>query len=51
MVFGDDVQFIGAWHGVLPFILVIVAMIVAEALARFIFVKLGDSPARSTSEA
>lgn len=33
--FGDRIQFLGAYHGILTFILVIVTMLAAEALVRW----------------
>jgi hypothetical protein len=34
--FGDEILFLGAYHGILTFILVIVTMLAAEALVRWI---------------
>lgn len=45
VLFGDQIQFLGAYHGVITFIVVIVAMLVVEALIRwFIHKVLGDKP-------
>lgn len=42
-LFGDDVRFLGAFHGVVALIVVIVAMLVAEEIVVRIYRKLGDS--------
>ena len=47
-MFGDDMRFLGAFHGVVALIVVIVAMLVAEEIFVRIYRKLGDS---SPSEA
>jgi len=39
--FGDEVQFKGAWHGVIAFIVVVMVMLIAELLAAKINKKLG----------
>ena len=45
MLFGDQIQFHGAYHGVITFIVVIVAMLAMEALVRwFVHKVLGDKP-------
>lgn len=41
-MFGDDVRFLGAFHGVVALIVVIVAMLVAEEIFVRIYRKLGD---------
>lgn len=41
MSFGDQVQFKGAWHGVIAFIVVVLVLLVAELLASKINKKLG----------
>jgi len=41
MAFGDKVQFKGAWHGVLAFIVVVMVMLIAEMMAAKINKKLG----------
>ena len=41
MAFGDKVQFKGAWHGVLAFIVVVMVMLIAEMMAVKINKKLG----------
>ncbi|MEA3467457.1 MAG: hypothetical protein U9R57_04445 [Thermodesulfobacteriota bacterium] len=41
MTFGDKVQFKGAWHGVIAFIVVVMTMLIAELIASKINKKLG----------
>jgi len=41
MAFGEEVQFKGAWHGVLAFIVVVMVMLIAEMMAAKINKKLG----------
>lgn len=41
--FQDDVKFTGAWHGVVPFIIVVVVMLVAEEIVVRIYRRLGDN--------
>ena len=40
-VFGEEVQFIGEYHGVIPFLTVVIVMLVAEAIMRKIYFRLG----------
>ncbi|MEH6582056.1 MAG: hypothetical protein V7754_08985 [Halioglobus sp.] len=40
--FGDQIRFLGQWHGVVPFIVVIVTMLVAEELVARVYRRLGD---------
>lgn len=40
--FQDDVKFTGAWHGVIPFIIVVVVMLIAEEIVVRIYRGLGD---------
>jgi hypothetical protein len=42
-MFGDDMRFLGAFHGVVALIVVIVAMLVAEEIFVRIYRKLGDN--------
>ena len=39
--FGENVQFIGRWHGIVPLIIVIVAMLAAEEVVVRIYRRLG----------
>ncbi|MGV6827184.1 MAG: hypothetical protein ACWA5Q_09415 [bacterium] len=41
VAFGDKVVFHGAWHGMITFILVVIAIIVAEQLFVWVYNKLG----------
>jgi hypothetical protein len=41
-LFGDDVRFLGAFHGIVALIIVIVAMLVAEEAIVRLYRKLGD---------
>ncbi|MFL1405302.1 hypothetical protein ACJO2E_08165 [Marinobacter sp. M1N3S26] len=47
LAFGDGVQFLGRFHGVLVLILVIVTMLLAEELVARIYRWLGESPETS----
>lgn len=40
--FGDQIRFLGQWHGVISFIAVIVTMLVAEELIARLYRRLGD---------
>lgn len=42
IAFGDDLNFIGRWHGLVPFILVVLVIFVAEALVNWFYRILGD---------
>ena len=42
MAFGEEVQFKGAWHGVIAFIVVVMVMLIAEFFAAKINKKLGN---------
>ncbi len=44
LFFGDRVRFVGNWHGLVPFLTLIVAMLAAEGLVRRIYHRLA-SPA------
>ena len=42
IAFGDQPDFVGQWHGAVPFILVIVTMLVAEEVVARIYRRLGS---------
>lgn len=46
IAFGDDLHFIGKWHGLVPFIIVVLAIFAAEALINRFYRFLGDKPAQ-----
>ena len=41
--FGDEVQFIGIYHGLIPFLTIVIAMLAAEAVMRRIYHALGQT--------
>jgi len=43
LVFGDEVQFIGIHHGLIPFMVVVIVMLAAEELMRRIYYALASS--------
>lgn len=44
IAFGDDMNFIGRWHGLVPFIVVVIVIFIAEALTNWFYNFLGDKP-------
>jgi len=42
--FGDKVQFLGMWHGIITLIVVVVVMLVAEEIMVRVYRKLADKP-------
>jgi NADH:ubiquinone oxidoreductase subunit K len=41
LAFGARVQFVGRWHGLVPFVAVIIAIIVAEAIMTVSYKRIG----------
>ncbi len=41
VAFGDQINFVGQWHGAVPFIMVIITMLAAEEVATRIYRRLG----------
>ncbi len=48
-LFGDQVRFIGWFHGLIPFISVIITMLVVEGLVARIYQQLGNKPQERTA--
>jgi len=44
IAFGDDMNFIGRWHGLVPFIVVVIVIFIAEAMNNWFYNFLGDKP-------
>jgi hypothetical protein len=43
-MFGDKVQFLGIWHGIVTLVVVVIVMLLAEEIMVRIFRKLADKP-------